>query len=376
MVYTDRGSAREIVILLGCSMSDCGVGLDKILFNIGKRIAHCIMEETGYDRKKIRSRLEEVFAIKITDYTSGERLRLGFIADENSPLKVRNMATIFFGTVSMVELRLTNNLYCHSPEVRGSDNRFVMETYRTGSPVDPSDYEITNNKLELKGRFAVYTTKGLQSYIVTNTVMLNLLDRLSDSPKTVNELSAEMNIRTVTIHASVKKMVSIGFIQPNEEGTSRNMKYKLVAKKILNADPKLSNYFLGNPDEYIHEFLRGVWGLFDVLFNSVAHINSVGIKFDSVNEEVANIIVGKIMEERPDITAGEFLRLAPNLLSSPRMKFKLVSTLPIEFTYTKNDAENQNLETYSRYLRKLVDTGMKAITGYTYPIHMRQEDSD
>jgi len=368
-----HGNGRDKFIILVSSFDNCGIYIDKIMFNIGKRIAHHLMEEEGYDRDRIKSRLEKLFGIKFTEYTAGEKLVLGIIADEDSPLIIRNMATVFFGTVSMVEMRLINNLYCHTPDVQGSENRFKMVSFRTGSPVDPSDYEITNTPLELVERFAIYEVKDKTPFIVTNDLMLDILELLSSSDLTVNEIAAALQTRPVTVHSSIKKLMAVGFIQPTGEGGPRNVRFRLSSREIMHGDPKKKSTFYGSVDEYIITFIKGEWDLFEVVFSCLAYINSTGIKYDLVNEFVSEKLVRKLLQQRPDIEAREFLELAPYLMNSRKMNLRLVSTLPIEYVYSKEDTENLNLATYKAFLKTLVDTGMKAITGFTYPVVMRPE---
>ena len=326
----------------------------------------------------VRDIVESVFGVELREFDSDGRLTFGLVSPIHRGMELIYMGFCVFGALAEILYLKSGRRYRYDPRVsRISDSEVLFigeESPSTGFVVRPRDpRERDFRHYSMKDRFAILEAGGGNPVLVQNDTMLSILESIEEKPKSVGEIATELETRAVTIGSSVKRLVELGFVEPVAGRTIRNVKYRMVADRILEGDVADSGYVPGNVYDCITRFVDGETGFYQMVYEmNYFVLTCAGLRYDMLIYEVGRDAAIEIVRQNPGISAQEFLRLALKLYTKGRNPVRISSSIPVEFEIAVDPKADFNIETL--YFRSLIKTGLREITGVEYPVWFKRVD--
>ena len=321
--------------------------------------------------------ISRIYEVEFLEFKMNDNLSMRIRSDRYIGPELLYAGYAIYGTILYLAFKLNGYKYQREANVTVmNDHECVFSTELTCTiNVDIEMAEPLQRDYQfyaLKDRFAIYQPKGKNSVLIQNEIMLNTLQALRGSPKTVNEISTMMGVVPVTINASIKKMMELGFVEPMSGSGTRNIKYKIVAKKVLDGNAEFARYIPGKMTSYLEQFLDRKKCLFQSMFElHYFLVNSAGIRYESITSDVGKDVALEVVRQNPDMSPREFLDFAVKLYIGWGGSVTLTSIIPVTFDiHIQNGMVDFDLET--SYFQTLVRTGLKELTGVEYPVKFNQ----
>ncbi len=365
-VYTDA------MLFYGRKLDEYGICWHPFLIGFGDAVGTEVIKKCSTMDEALPL-ISEIYGVEFLEFKMDENLSMRLRSDRYEALELLYAGYAIFGTVLYLAFRLNGSKYHREAKVTTiGDTECVFSTELTCKKTANIEMKGTAQRdyqfYTLKDRFAIYQAKERKSILIQNEIMLDVLDTLRGSPRTVNEISTMIGIVPVTVNASIKKMVELGFVEPTSGSGTRNIKYVIVAKKVLDGNGELTHFIPMKMSTYLEDFLAGRKDFFQSIYElHYFLVNSAGIRYDSIIKEVGRDVALEVVKQNPDMTAREFLDFCVKLYIGWEGSVRMTSVIPVTFDiYYQSNKTDFELET--GYFQSLVRTGLRELTGVEYPV--------
>ncbi len=366
----------DAMLFYARKLDEYGICWHPFVIGFGDAVGTEIMKKCS-DYNEAMALMSKIYEVEFIEFKVGDNFCMKIRSDKWIGLELLYAGYAIYGSFLYMAFKMSGHKYTREAKVSMvGDTECVFSTEFSG---------FTNNKIEmtypverdylfyaLKDRFAVYKPRNKDSVLIQNEIMLNTLQSLRGSPKTVTEIATQLGVVPVTINASIKKMIELGFVEPMDNSSSRNIKYKIVAKKVIEGNMDFARYIPGLMSTYIERFINGEKNLYQSLFElHYFVVTSSGIRYDSMLGEVGRDVALEVVRQNPDMTPREFLDFAIRLYVDWEGHVALRSIIPVTFDICLQPGMvDFDLET--SYFQSLVKTGLKELTGVDYPVKFNQ----
>ena len=379
----DANPNRDAIIFYASNLNAHNICFHPFLLGLGATIGTYIQQTMFEEPEKwSREAFEKMFGAKITGMTMDNRLSFTIKSEKAELMELAYIGYVLLGT--FMHLAYVNNSMKYQRDARVikiNDNEYLFETY--GSGINQQILEMTEcDKRDWKfysllDKFAVIKNGVGSHLVITNDIMLQILQCIEKGPKTVNEISMEMSARPVTIHASMKKLQELHLVKPTDESDTRNVKYELSSRFILSGDNMEAKYLPGNTAEMVQKFMDGEISLFDLISElNYFILCSAGIQFLSLMDETGSKLATGFIEDNPGITAEDFLKISCRLYINRSHKVRLKSMVPVVYEVYCPEVAPEDFEGLVSYFKNMVMTGLKMLTGFDYPVTIERAETD
>lgn len=362
-------TSREDLALYGVSLTESGLNIVQGLFTVGEELTK---GEGGKDWwQKVLSSIDsqsEAYGVKATLNTShGLNLKFHSKEDDISDLPLivvpmigavgsHSRAALGFNLAHDLSLRVTeggHSVEMNVPEFIGQDFEYesISRTIKSFKAEEP---------------FAIYSIGG-KATLFTNPTMMGILDNLTNSDYSLNELGDVMNIPKPTIYASLMKLNSMGAVELDpDSGVPK--KYTLLADPILYTVEK-EEYGRGLLDDIVARFQRGSLDYYSAVISfSMEAISCMGVHFDKMFVRSGRNAASTVLEKIPDIAPQELVDLACTMVSLPD-KAQVITYLPICVRVTL--AEDTLWESWpGDFVMGFIKEGLRRLLGDGYKIQV------
>lgn len=379
-LYSERPRTHaDAVLLYASKLGDHNICWHPFMLGIGEFIGIELMKKS-LNHSDLDGLLSNTFDVDASVFSSNDELIVTVHSDDRSGVELTYIGYSILGCLLHILFVRNGAKYDLEADVESdSRNGCTLRTRLIGlSKMDIfiADPETRDSSYHiLKERFAIYQPRGKDSILVENEIMLNILRALESRPMTVNEISSELKTRSVTINASIKRMIDLGFVDAIENDRVRNARYRIIADKILIGDAEYANELPGNIRDYIERFLDKETEFYEMVYElHYFVVSSAGIEYAPILAEIGKEVATEVVRQNPEMTAMEFIDMVSNLFISNRKQVVLKSYVPVEFLI-RLESEMKDFELETSYFQSLVRTGLRLITGVEYPVWFTQADS-
>lgn len=371
----------DAIIFYASKLNDHGICWHPFMLAVGDLVGMELIKR-GPNPRDLASLMSETFGVEISDLIIDKELNMSIRSENRSGIELIYLGHAVLGCILHILFKKNGVKYNHMARTFGvNSHEYVFSTILTGpssrdvSSTDPAAMDWTYHVLEQ--RFAIFQPEDADSILVENEVMLNIMDALERRPMTMNELSTELETRTVTVNASVKRMAELGLISPASGSGSRNTRFEISANRILMGRVEDARRMPGTLRSFVERFLDGESRFYEMVYEMHYFIvSSSGITYDSILDEVGRDVATEVVRQNPGMTAKEFVDMAPRLYIRNRRKVWIRSYIPVEFMI-ELEPMMVDFDLETSYFQSLVRTGLRLLTGVDYPVwFIRAQGSD
>lgn len=369
----------DAMVFYSTKLREYGICIHPFLLDIGNSIGVHVVDRV--DSGNMREILEDVYGVTLGEFSIGDSVTFRIKSGEILGEALTFIGFVILGTIQMILYRRERVKIDREPKITSvSSHEYIFETVRTGSTQSRFEMKEPMQRdwkfYRVEDRFAVYCIDNGPSYMVQNEMMLDILAALEDGPRTVNELSAALDTRSVTIHASMSKMADVGFVEQVDSNETRNVRYRLRSKRVLGGDTDRSSFVPGTLDDILERFLGKEISLYRTIFDAQFFIlTGAGVDYITVMKDIGADLAMQVIRSRPGITAEEFLDVVTFMSPEPDCDVILRSLIPVRLEVVKAESI-LNPEGVATYIRSIAETGLREITGSPYPVEVVAVDGE
>lgn len=374
----DAHVERDSLMFYACKLNDHNIRWNPFMISVGTTIGSELMCR-GADLEDLEKLMSETYSIEVSELSLDGGLRMRLRSKDFYNMELIYLGYSVLGSLLHILFKQKMVKYNMEPRITFvNDHECVFESDFTGPSfggVGIVDARSRGSKYhELKDRFAVYRPKRGDAVLVKNAIMLDILDCVAKEPKTVNDISAELGMKPVTVNASINKMNMLGFMEAADRSGIRNLRYGIVAEKILEGDPKRARVLPGDLRTFICRFLDGEVKLFEAVYDiHYFVVTNAGIRYDSILRGVGRNVAAEVVKQNPGMSAMDFLALAPKLYKGGQEHTALKSYVPLEFEI-ELEPGNVDFDLETSYFQSLIKEGLRLLIGVDYPVRFTQAD--
>lgn len=335
IMRSGRCTNREDLSLYGVSLTESGLNIVQGLFNVGKALTKGEggiqwMRHALNTIKKQSAR----YGIKVTmDTTAG--LKLKFVSDHDDDISdvplvvVPMLGAMAAHSKSIMGYNLAQDLTLKVTEEGRKVEMFIPKFI--GQDYDPEPFDSSADSYRVEEPFAIYSIGG-KATLFTNPTMMGILDNLSNSDYSLNDLEEVMSIPKPTIYASLMKLSGLGAVEIDPNSGSPK-KYRLLADPILYiTDSGRANH--DRLDEIVARFQNGAIDYYSAVISyAMESLDCMHFHFDKMFVRSGRYTAVKVLEKKPDYAPQAFVDLACQMVSLPDASF-VETYLPIVINVT------------------------------------------
>lgn len=361
----------EAMMIYATKMAEYGICITPMLIDIGGCIGTHISDRVT-DMTSIGKALNRIFDVGISEIRLEEEVSFRVESGSMPPMIIEFTGYIIFGALMRI-LSGNGTRVDLDPEVRSLGDRGFLFGSSVVSKVPSGKYMAGSDRRDcrfyrLDDRFAIYGSQGRDPLVLQNDIMLDIMHAMESGPLTANDVSSSCGIKPVTVHASIKKLVDIGLLEPMGQSEMRNVRYRPTMRNVLRGETSDAICSEFTVDDHLEKFLSKDISLFRLIYDTQYFmLTSAGISYNNIMDGIGSELGRTMVSNNPGIKAEDFLRMAAELPFYPGCVVRLVSFIPVEFTVFKN-GDLQNFEGFRNLFTALTETGLEEITGMHYPV--------
>ena len=378
-LYTeDAHVERDSLMFYACKLNDHNIRWNPFMISVGTTIGSELMSR-GADLEDLEKLMSETYSAEVSELSMEGGLHMRLRSKDFYNMELVYLGYAVLGSLLHILFKQKKVKYSMEPRITFvNDYEYVFESDFTGScfgGVGIPDAKSRGDRYhELKDRFAIYQPRHGDSILVKNAVMLDIMDCVSKEPKTVNDISTELGMKPVTVNASINKMLMLEFMEAADRSGIRNLRYGIIAEKILEGDARKARTLPENLRSFICRFLDGEVNLFEAVYDiHYLIVTNAGIRYDSILRGVGRDVALEVVKQNPGMTAMEFLALAPRLYKGGQEHTRLKSYVPLEFEI-ELEPGNVDFDLETSYFQSLIKEGLRVLTGVDYPVWFTKVD--
>lgn len=210
--------------------------------------------------------------------------------------------------------------------------------------------------------FAILS-KGERSMLFGNEAQIKIIVALTQSKKSLKELSDELSIPSVTVHMNIAKLMEEGVVVADNNTRSKYVYYSLEAAPMMlptGSDAEL----LDARNQYIGMLGKDPANFFElVAAASIGIFREAGIDVWYLLKRTGSAVASTIIKDNPDLDAQTFLDLACILSKNTSSKLDVKTYIPLCFSIEGRYGNLGMARYISPVFNGIIETGLKLITG-------------
>ena len=331
-------TSAEDISLYGVSLTESGLNIVQGLLNVGAALVRG-KDDVGW-WKDMFGRIDEQsgkHGIHVQmDVKDGLRLR--FESDTEDISDMPMVVVPMIGALVSKSRTVLGYRLAHEATLQTSNNGLCIEIHVP--PFEGQDYEGINTLPKNRSTFAIEEQFSLYSIdrkavLFTNPTMMAILDRLTESESSLNELESGTGLSKATVYTALSKLIDLGAVKADKL-PGQTMKYSLNADPILYTTKEAERDF-EKMDEIIQNFHAGRLDYYSAVISFAMMATScMGIHFNKMFTRAGKNAAMTVLETKPDIKPQEFVDMSCSMVSEPD-SIEIETYIPLCFRITLSE---------------------------------------